>query len=106
MKLKYLRYLILSADANSEKEAQKELKEASNRLKAFAVAFGLSITTTTGRRQCDSQVCYFTYIFTFELKTVCNFGSVLELAAVINAFAHFNAFKMGAEEVNPFEDEA
>lgn len=106
MKLSYLRYLSISADANSEKEAQKELKEAFNRIKALSVAFGLSIKPTNGRIQCDSPVCYFTYIFTFELKAVCDFGSVLELAAVIKAFAHFNAFEIGAEKVNSSEDEA
>ena len=106
MEISYLRNLRLSADANSEKEAQRDLKESFNKLKAFAVAFGLSTKIETGRCQLDHPIYYYTYIFTIKINAVCDFGSVLELAAAINAFAHFNSFEIGEEIVQLADDES
>jgi hypothetical protein len=106
MRINYTRFLSLSADAISEKEAQKDLKEAFNRIKAFALAFGLSVKITPGRSQIDSPIYYFNYTFTFRLEVECDFGSVLELAAAIKAFAHFNMFEIGEEKAQFAEDES
>lgn len=105
MEINYLRCLSLSVDSNSEKEAQKTLKVQFSRLKSFAEAFNLSVKISSGRRQCDSPIYYFTYIFNIEISSVSTFGSVLELAAAINAFAHFNSFDIGQEKVSISEDE-
>ena len=105
MKVIYNRILKTSTEADSQKQAEKDLKGQFNALKNFCSAFNLNSRMTPERVSNEAGLGYFTYTFVFEIEGTFEFASIFEIAHTVSAFAHFNAFEIGEEEVYATEDE-
>lgn len=106
MKISYSCILEISTEANSQREAEKMLKNQLLKLRSLTEAFDFTHETSIGTRTSDNPLYRYIYIFRIKLDFVSECGSTLQKANIINAFAHLNSFEIRKEESYFFEDES
>lgn len=98
----------LRCEASSKKEAESLLKPRVNRLKAFCVAFGFSMSTI-----CESYVpgsgegkkFGADYLFSYEIYRECEFRLVYTITTAVQFLADLDVFEVTNEKMELLQNE-
>lgn len=106
MKISYSCILEISTEANSQRDAEKMLRNQLSKLRSLAEAFDFTYETSVGTKTSDNPLYRYIYVFSVKLEFISECGSTLQKANVITFFAHLNSFEICKEESYFFEDES